>query len=244
MDREQGTQIQRIKWLVVTVAILQIAAVCLIIRFGFETVGRDRTLLHRTETMMQQIFPGIEKSLSDVSGKAAEINQGVVALRSQLSGVEELVDLVGKRVTEVHQDVRAVDRNLSGYVNDTSGLVWGHALNPYLLMGLLAAVMLCVLLSAWVSVKRIKRHAAGRMLVSDKIVGRIDGISSRLDELSLLVQRMKTQSQMSTNDGKGFKDLVEETDRLIACTRNELAMLSGQATHPDESDTELPGSIH
>lgn len=244
MDEEKGVQMQRMVWLVGALAILQVVAVCLVIRFGFETISRDRTLLSRTETMMEEIFPGLQKDLGHVSGKASEIKKGVAELRTQLSGVEELVNLVGSEVSEVNRGVKAVDRNLTGYVNDKSGLIWGHALNPYILVGLLAAAILCGPVWAFISVNYIKRYTAGRTVGSDTVIDRIEGVSRRLDELSLLVQRLKAQSQDSTHDENELKNLVEKTDRLIASTRNELAILSGHAESGESADPGTGEKVH
>jgi hypothetical protein len=244
MDSEKGVQMQRMIWLLAALVVLQVAAACLVIRFGFETIGRDRTLLDRTETMMEEVFPGLKKDLGDVSGKASEIKEGVVALRTQLSGVEELMGLVGREVAEVNRGVQAVDRNLNGYVNDKSGLIWGHALNPYVLMGLLAAAIVCGPLWALLSVRHIRKYTAGRTVASDKVIGRIEGVSERLDELSLLVQRLKAQSEGSNQAGNELKNLVDETDRLIASTRNELALLSGQGENSEKTPEETRQKVH
>ncbi len=244
MDREKEVQMQRMTWLVGALAILQVVVICLVIRFGFETLGRDRTLLARTETMLEEIFPGLKKDLGDVSGKASEIKEGVSALRTQLSGVEELMNLVGSEVSEVNRGVQAVDRNLNGYVNDKSGLIWGHALNPYLLLALLAAAILCGPVWAFISVKHIKRLTAGRTVAPDSVLEKIQGVSDRLDALSLLVQRLEEQGEGSSHDGKELKDLVEETNRLIASTRNELATLTAQSENQEKSALETGEKVH
>lgn len=214
---------KRMYGLLILVMVLQAVAIGLAIRYAGEGLERDRTLLGRTGAMMDEVFPGLKEDLSGVSQKATEIQSGLSGLRTQVSQVDDRIGKVGRGVEEMDRKVAVLDENLNGFVGDKSGLIWGHALNPYLLVALLLALLAAIPLSFRYIVKRRRLQASFMEAVPDI---EKDAFTGRLDRLSHLVERIRVEENKSQAPGPELRRLMDETERLIRDARTELAQFS------------------
>jgi len=219
-------------WLVGGLAGLQLVAIYLVVNYAGESLKRDGTLLERTGAMMEEIFPGIRNDLSEVSQKATEIRKDVSGLKNQVSRVDEKVSEVAEGVSGVNRQVEVIDRSLAGFFGDKSGLIWGHSVNPYLLLSILAAIACSIPAFVWVFSRKQATKPPDvyqRPLPSD-------AFASRLDRLSGLVDRMLAEERHCPDTDPQLVRLMQETERLIHDTRKELAQLSGVNQSTQEED--------
>ena len=223
MGFEPGKLMSKLYGLLILLVVLQAIAIGLVIRFAADRMERDQTLLERTGTMMEEVFPGIKSEISDVSRKATEIKSGISGLERQVSGVDKHVGRVGRDVHEVGLRVEGVNKSLSGFVEDRSGLVWGHSVNPYILIGLLILLAGAVPLCAWYFGKRnapqLPGHDALRAVP-------VYSISGSLDRLTDLMEKIGHDHGKSPQPNPELERLMLETERLIEEARSGLGDLA------------------
>jgi len=241
MAFEPGKLMRKLYGLMILLVVLQAAAIGLVIRFAADRIERDRTLLERTGAMMEEVFPGLQKDLSEVSKKATEIKTGISGLRTQVAGVDQHVGRVGQDVTHVGRSVEGMDENLTGFVKDRSGLIWGHSLNPYLLIGLLAAMVVSIPLCAWL----FGRKGGSQVPEQDAVpISSMESFSIRLNRLSDIVHKIGTDNEKSSKPSPELERLMMETERLIDQARSELGSLVPLTTTDPVNQEMRPDKLH
>lgn len=234
MGSPRSKLMNRMYGLLILVMVLQAVAIGLAIRYAGEGLKRDQTLLTRTGVMMDELFPGLKQDLSGVSRKATEIKTDLSGLRDRVEQVDGRVGSLGTGVQEVDRKVSALDKNFTGFVGDKSGLVWGHSLNPYVLIGLLVAILGALPLSIRYVVKR---HRLRSPTQEASLGAEDDSFTGRLDKLSQLVEKIRFEEGRSESPGPELRRLMDETERLIREARSDLAQISA-ATKVVTEDTE------
>lgn len=222
MAFDPGKLMNKLYGLLILLVVLQAVAIGLVIRFAADGMERDRTLLERTGAMMEEVFPGLRNDLSEVSKKTTEIQSGISGLRTQVSDVDQHVGRVGQEVTHVGGRVEGMNKNLTGFVKDRSGLIWGHSLNPYLLIGLLAAIAASVPLCVWFFGRRNGSQVPEQHAVP---ISSMESFSARLNKLSDIVHQIGTDNGKSIRPSPELERLMMETERLIDQARSELGSL-------------------
>ncbi|MBM3299244.1 MAG: hypothetical protein FJY85_04755 [Deltaproteobacteria bacterium] len=240
MAEEPSRLVRRFYGLLVVLVVLQAAAVALVIRFAWDRSDRERTLLDRTGLMIDRMLPTLQSDVSEVSRKATELKVDLSQLRSQVSKVDEHLGQVGRDVSDVGRSVHKVDTNLTSFVQDKSGLIWGHSLNPYVLLGLLAALAATIPLSGWFFATRRRAQETREPLSASAM----ESFSVRLDGLSLLVEKIRKTEQEREKPTPELQELMLQTERLIQEARTELGQLSpSPKPTPQDPDTKT-GELH
>ena len=243
METERGVRSRGFHWLLILMIVLQGMAVVLLVVFERESIRRDQVIEDRTVTMIDELFPALNRGVSEVSDKASAINGNVIDLKSQVAKVDQRVAEVGRGVASVSTQVDDVDRSVKGFFGDNSGLIWGHSLNPYLLLGLLLSVVVSMPLWGWMF---LRRRSAEKPMLQDPSLGEgtLQSCSRRLDDLRDLLDRIHTAEQPTEKPGPELRRLVEQTERVIQETRAALAILShSTALYPEETDRN-PEDLH
>jgi hypothetical protein len=241
MAFEPGKLMRNLYGLIILLVVLQAIAIGLVIRFAADRIERDRTLLERTGAMMEEVFPGLRKDLSEVSKRTTEIKSGISGLRTQVSRVDQHVGRVGQEVVHVGRRVEGVNENLTGFVEDRSGMIWGHSLNPYLLIGLLVAMVVSVPLCAWF----FGRRSGSLVPEQDAVpVSSMQSVSIRLNKLSDLVHKIGTDNEKSARPSPELERLMMETERLIHQARSELGNVVPLTTTDPSSKEIRPDKLH
>lgn len=241
MDHESGTLMRRLYWLLVLLLVLQATAIGLVLRFGAARLASRQTLLARTETMMEEILPGLKKDVAEVSQKATDIKGGISDLRTQVSKVDNHVGEVGRHVTAVGRTVERMDTSLTGFLGDTSGLIWGHSLNPYVLIAVLLGLAGLVPLCGWLFAhkSRSRNPSQDKQSVTSML-----SVAGRLDKLSDLLEKIGTSSGASEPRNPELKRLMVETERLIQEARTELGQLSPSLEPEAKQPEKAPDEFH
>jgi len=241
MSKTQRKLHRKLYGLLILLLGLQGAAISLMIYFAGDRLERDKALLGRTETMLKEVFPGIRKDLSDVSLKTSEIKEDLTAVKGQVSRVENHVVEVGIGVSEVGSRVQGLDRNVTGFIEDTSGLIWGHSLNPFLLLGSLIALAVAIPSCGWFFSKKERNVTAPSAALRDS---RSENFSTRLDKLTLLVEKIRNEEVKSKEISPELWRLMHETERLINEARTDLAQISGNSQLYDGRSEVPPDKLH
>lgn len=173
------------------IIVLQLIMISVIVRYASESERRDTTLLERTGIMVDEMLPGIRQDLSGVSEKVSDIKGDVTLLRRQVDQVDQQVGRVSKGVTGVSQALDAMSRSMLSFFYDTSGLIWGHSLNPYVTMALLVAILLSVSGFGVLFARRRKAQVAA--VAHAAVPGAL--FSKKLDDLSKLMQQIREKSK-------------------------------------------------
>jgi hypothetical protein len=224
METEHGTYMKKSYWLLIGLVVLQSAVLGLVVYAERESSRRDQVIEQRTGVMVDELFPEILRDLSTVSGKASEIGRDVKDLKVQVAAVDDHVSDVGRNVNSVSSQVEGVNKSVTGFFEDKKGLIWGHSLNPYVLIGMLLLIAAGIPLCGWLFGRIRKEREFQRELSAD--LGHLDGFSLRLDQLHGLLEKIRSTEKPSDAPGPELRKLVEDTERLIAETRAELALIS------------------
>ncbi len=243
MERERGVPTRASFWLPITMIVLQVVAVVLLVFFERESLRRDQIIEDRTSTIIEDLFPALNRGVSEISDKASTISDNVIGLKGQVERVDERVGDVGREVTGVSAQVEDVDRNVKGFFSDKSGLIWGHSLNPYVLLGLLISLIVSMPLWCWILLRR-RMSQQSFVLEPLQEEGTLQSCSRRLDDLRNLLEKIHTAEQPAERPGPELRKLVEQTERVIQETRAALAILSQSTTlYPEETDRN-PEDLH
>jgi hypothetical protein len=231
MLRKHGLLLDKTFVLLAVVIVLQAVALVLMVSYGANILDKNRTIEKRTHTMMTEIFPSLANDLGDVSQKASEIKKDVVGLRHQVSTIDGHVNEANQGVAAVGRQVAGLDRNVRGFVENKSGLIWGHSLNPYVLIALLAIIAAGVPLCSWYFFKNRQQIS---IAVEDHHLSR--GFAEKLDKLTHMVEKIRFGSGRFSENLE-LQELMDKTERLIDEARMELIFLSGkEKPFPQESD--------
>jgi len=222
--------------IIAVMLVLQVITLGAAIKYGSESAQRDTTLLERADTMVQEMLPGIHKDLTGVSNTVTDIKGDVTLLRKQVDQVDHHVGQVGTAVSRVSGELEGMNQSMMAFFKDVSGLIWGHSLNPYVLMALLITILLSVPVFGAIYSRRRLREAT----VSDvAAVPATTLFAQRLHSLSQLIEQMREQ-QKSPQDASEMKRLMEETERLVREAQADLGHLledtDTQAKQASKSD--------
>jgi len=222
MSKKHGL-LDRAFGLLIVVAVLQAVAVGLLLRFGGDILDKNRSIEAHTSAMLNEIFPAMRSDLVDVSQKATDIKHDVVGLRGQVSKVDERLGEVNHGVSAVSAQVDGLNRNVQGFVQDKTGLIWGHSVNPFVLLGLLAIIAVSVPCWGWYF---YKNRPGAPAVTAAAYVG--SAFSDKLDRLSRIVDKIR-EGEVRYSANRDLRQLMEKTERLIDEARMELAHLSENA---------------
>ncbi len=206
--------------ILVLMIVLQAVCIGFVIRYASESLGRDTELLQKSRTMIEDIFPGISSGISEVSTKADMVYGEVSGLRSQVAQIDNNVNQLGEGVGNVGKQVQTLGDSFLGFVTQKSGLIWGHSLNPYLLLVLLIAVIAAVPL--WLAFFT-SRSARNPKLMEIELSNSLAEVTHRLEQLSQKLEKF-SESDV-TRPVPSFDRLISETEILLVETRNELERL-------------------
>ena len=222
MGGQGNNPIKKMYRLVVLLVVLQAAAIGLVLRFATDSIERDKTLLDRTGVMIDQIFPELRQNIGEVSRKATQIRGDISGLQDQVSKVDEHVAQVERGVADVGSGVEKMDKTLSGFVNDTSGLIWGHSVNPYVLIALSLALMAAIPASGWIF---SRKRGTEPSLKAMPYLSPEESFSSRLDKLHTLVQKIRNEG-INRRPSPELQKLMIETEHLIREARRDLELIA------------------
>jgi len=137
----------------------------------------------------------------------------------RLSQVDTGVGSLNKQVEGLHD-------NVSGFIGDRSGLVWGQSLNPHVLIALLGVIAVSIplwgLVLGWVRKTREQPSEAGSRISKE----RMENIFLRLERLSLLVDNARAEEGKAEAPTPEMQKLIDETQSFISDAREELSRLS------------------
>jgi hypothetical protein len=216
--------------------LLQVAAIAFTIRYGNDILFRDKLILDHTSSLVNEAVPSMQSDLTEVARGTSEI-------RLDVQGIRNKVTAVGERVSEISHDIQGVSKgidelstNTNSFFTNKSGLIWGHSLNPYILITLLVCLMVSVPTCAWfIYRQRIKDESPLEERSHAEIFTR------RLDTLSELMERIRTE-ELNIENGVELRKIMEETERLINDARSELGLLTDKIKLPHDDDS--PRLLH
>ncbi len=242
METEQGGYIKKSYWLLIGLIVLQSAVFGLVVYAERESSRRDQVIEQRTGAMVDELFPEILHDLSTVSQKASEIGRNIKDLKVRVAAVDDHLSDVGRNVNKVNDRVEGVHQSVTGFFGDKKGLIWGHSLNPYILIGMLVVIAGSIPVSGWLFGRIRQERKLRQELKAD--LGPIDGFSVRLDKLHGLLEKIRVADEPADAPGPELRRLVEETERLIAETRAELALISRSAVVDPDVVERNPENLH
>lgn len=242
METEHVGYIKKSYWLMIGLVALQAVAFGYVMYADRENTRRSQVIDQRTAAMVDEIFPEMFQDLATVSQKASEIRRDVKDLKVQVSNVDEHLSDVGRNVNTVSNQVEGINQSVTGFFQDRGGLIWGHSLNPYVLIGMLAVIAASIPVCGWLFTRIKQEREFHKELTAE--LGPLDGFSWRLDRLQGLLEEIRVAEEPSDTPSPELRKLVEETERLIAETRAELALITGSPiTDPDPFDRN-PENLH
>jgi hypothetical protein len=243
MEGDQGTHVRRFTRLLIAIIALQCGVIGMLVYYQRESLQRDLSLMSRSDHMIDELFPGLSQDVMIVSRQTTEIGKDVRGLQSQVSRVDERLSEVGQDIHGVGQQVGALDTTVKDFVGDKSGLIWGHALNPYVLIVLLA--MLAASIPFWGRFYSRRQEEDTSHEGLSLNAGPFENVAQRLDTLQTLLERIQIANGNGAESGPELRSLMEQTERLIKDARVELIILSSCGTEA-ESDPEepIPENLH
>lgn len=237
MENRQG----KLFAILILLVALQAGAIGMAIYYGTQSVATNRVLLERTGVMTEETFPSMRKDLGEVSQKASEIRSEVAGLKTAVDRVEERVGNVDRGVGEVGRAVGGLNKTLIGFVQDRTSLIWGHSLNPYVLLGILILIAAGILLSGLLFSKARARRAAP---LGNAIQENMESFSQRLSHISELIEKIRTEDEKAPRANPELRRLMQETERAVADARAELATLAQRTGFASEEAEGLKRTLH
>jgi hypothetical protein len=222
-------------------AFLQVTAIFALVHFAGESLKRDSTLLDRSAVMMEEVFPTMRSELSEISRNASEIRDEVSGLREQVSRVDDRGHEIAQGVSNLNRQVGGLDKGLSGLFGDKSGLIRGGALNPYVLMAILAVIACSIPVWLWVFARRGPEPCADQQ---EPIATPCDGFTDTLNRLAGLLDKALAADSNSTPHGPELRKLMEETEKLIEEARTELAWLAQTSPRCAGQNEKIPDRLN
>jgi hypothetical protein len=242
METEHVGYLKKSYWLMIGVLALQSAVFGFVVYADRASARRDQVIEERTAAMVDEIFPEIFQDLASVSRKATEIRQGVKDLKVQVAAVDDHLSDVGRDVNKVSNQVEGVNQSVTGFFQDTKGLIWGHSINPYVLIAMLAVIAASIPACGWLFGRIRHERELRKELVAE--LGPLDGFSLRLERLHGLLEKIRVAEHPSDASRPELRKLVEDTERLIAETRAELALMSQNPVVDPEPVDRNPENLH
>jgi hypothetical protein len=241
METEQGTGRRGLFGMLFLIAALQAMAIGTAIYYGTQSVATDGVLLERTGLMTEQIFPGMRKDLGEVGQKASEIKREVAGLRTAVDRVQERMGNVDRGVGEVSREVSAVNHTLTGFIQDRTSLIWGHSLNPYVLLAALCLIAMSVPLSGLLFRKARKRYDSPleKAIPADK-----EFFSKRLEDISQLIEKIRKEDEKEPRADAEIRRLMLETEQVIAHARAELDTWARRPEFETEEAGRVKRTLH
>jgi hypothetical protein len=216
--------------LMALMVVFQAAGMALLVYYGADILSRDRSILAHTSTLVNDVAPGLQSDVASVSRSAAEIKMDVMGLRNHVLSVGERVNEVGRSVNHVSKDLDGLNKTANDFIQNRSGLIWGHSLNPYVLISLLGFIIVSIPICAWLL---YKRRADIQPQLEEQIAA--EAFTRRLDDLSEIMGRLRAEDMNNMTDLE-LKRIMEETERLIQDARTELGVLSDKFRDSSEED--------
>jgi hypothetical protein len=241
MENLQGKSRRGLLGILILMVALQVGAIGMAIYYGKQSVTANRVLLERTGVMTEEIFPGMRKDLGEVSEKASEIRKEVAGLKTAVGRVEERVGNVDRGVGEVGRAVGGMNQTLTGFIQDRAFLIWGHSLNPYLLLGILVLIAISIPLSGLLFSRARARRAA---LIGATMPSNVEAFSQRLGHISELIEKILAEDEKAPQANAEIRRLMQETERAVADARAELVILAQQPGFPSEEAEGLKRTLH
>ncbi|MBI4962439.1 MAG: hypothetical protein HY913_04115 [Desulfomonile tiedjei] len=231
MEKDQGTGTRSLFGILILLVALQAGAIGLALYYGSRSSATDKVLLERTGLMTEEMFPGIRQDLAEVSQKAAEIKGELAGVGTAVGRVEERMGSLDRGIGAVGQVVGNINNSLTGFVQDRTVLIWGHSLNPYLLLAALGLIAISIPLSGVLFSKVRKRQESP---LGNAMPEGMEVFSKRLEDISELLERIRKEEGKEPRADAEIRRLMLETERVIADARAELAI----GPHGPEWETE------
>jgi septal ring factor EnvC (AmiA/AmiB activator) len=241
MDKSNEAPRKGLFWILILLVILQTVAIGMALYFGKQSVTTNRVLLERTGLMTEEFLPGMRKDLGEVSQKASEIKDEVAGLKTAVGRVEDRVANVDQTVDEVGQAVGGMNQTLIGFIQDRTSLIWGHSLNPYLLLGILGIIAVSIPLSGLLFSRARTRPSAP---LGNVMPENMESFSQRLSHISELVEKIRAEDEKAPQRNAEIRRLMQETERALEAAREELTVLSGQTGHSCGETQGLKRTLH
>lgn len=223
MARDQGTRARGLFGILILLVALQVLAISMAIYYGSRGAATDRVLLDRTGVMTEEVLPGIQRDVSEVSQRTSEIKGEVAGLRTAVTRVDERVGDLDRGVGHVGRVVDGMNHTLIGFVRDKSSLIWGHSLNPYVLLAALLVIAISIPLSGFIFKKGNKRNYHEH---EQTVPAGMESLPKKLKDLSEVIEKIRTQDKNEQRVDTEIQRLMLETQRLIEDARAELAAWS------------------
>jgi hypothetical protein len=222
MRRNQSKNIRALYGLMALVIILQAIAIGLTLRFEGDKQKRDGALLDRTSIMLSDIFPSIQSELALVSQTATEIKKEALGLKESVAKMDQHVGEVGRDVLQANGRMESVAQQFMSFVQDKSGLIWGHSLNPYVLALLLGIILLAIPACSWFFWRRNNSPVPAEE-IAVPVEAELPGIPADQGEHDEPVLCEPINRYIFV--GPELKKVMDETERMIAAARHENASM-------------------
>ncbi len=224
------TLFKKLYGIVVLMVVLQATAIGLVIKYGGAILIRDTAILKNTSNLVNESVPGIQSDLAMINRNTSDTKMDVMGLRNQVSSLSTQVNEVGRGIHDVDNGVKGIAAGAEKFFNDRSGWIWGHSLNPYLLMILLTIIAVSLPAVGWLLYKRRSdfEPPAEELLL-------MESFTRRLDNLSELVEKLRADEASAITNSE-LRRIMEETERLINDARSELGAVSEQMKASKEMD--------
>ncbi len=236
MDSRHARAFRRLYGLMALLVILQTAGIAFFIHYGDAILSRDSAILQQTSSLVNDAVPGLQSDVSSVSRNTSEIKMDIMGLKNHVLSMGERVNEVGRSVNEVGKELDGLNTSANGFFQNRSGLIWGHSLNPYVLISLLALITVSIPACAWLL---YKRKPDFRPQLEEQIAA--EAFTRKLDNLSEIMGRLRVEEVNNMTDLE-LRRIMEETERLINDARAELGALSDKLS--DSSEEEGNSVLH
>ena len=243
METEHLGYIKKSYWLIIGLVALQVTAFGYVMYADREHTRRSQVIDQRTAVMVDEIFPEMFQDLATVSQKASEIRRDVKDLKVQVANVDEHLSDVGRNVNTVGNQVEEVNQSVTGFFQDKGGLIWGHSLNPYVLIGMLVVIAASIPACGWLFTRIRQERDLRKELTAE--LGTLDGFSLRLDRLHGLLEKIRIAEEPSDAPSTGVAQTRGKQPKgLIAETRAELALMSRSPVVDTHALNRNPENLH
>jgi hypothetical protein len=239
--RNQGKRTRGLLGILTLLVALQALAIGMAIYYGNRSVATDRLLLERTGVMSEKMLPGIQRDVSAVSQRTSEIKGEVSGLRTAVTRVDERVGDLDRGVGHVGRVVDGMNHTLIGFVRDKTSLIWGHSLNPYVLLAALLIIAISIPLSGFIFKKgnKVNYHEHEQTVPEG-----MESLPKKLKDLSEVIEKIRNQDEDEQRADTEIQRLMLETQRLIEDARAELAAWSQSRESEDQDGGRVKRTLH
>jgi hypothetical protein len=240
MDNKTLGNTRLVIGLITIVCVLQALIIGLILHFGINGLETGALLEDRTSRMISKDFPQVIKGVSDISDKTSRMRSDISDIKRDMGQVGEKMDSVASNVGSVKEGVTGLRSDLSQTLLKRSWLMWGNAVNPYLLMASVLIIALGVLFLC------IRRFGKGRVSPSYALEAPEGAygwkrIQDRMDKLIDLLETLNQRGEARGNNDD-LREVVKESRELLSEARLELKKaesmkpMEGRSPDLDEVD--------